>query len=126
MKSIFRAMPADKRPQWFSVVLSTVWILLSWRVHEYLVCLYYMAQGLSTGNHPVALPSEANFFVQFFGFQAPTTTIAFSALILGKDLFLERAKSGVWNIILAVICGVLLCWGWVFFKLILVNWGIVT
>ena len=73
----------------------------------------------------LTMPPEESYFIQFFGFHVLATTIALAAIILGKDLFLERRKSKAWNIALAMLCGILLCWGWMSFLAVEMKWGIV-
>ena len=128
----------DNRPHWFSVILSTVWILMSWQVHEFLVGIYFMLQIVGTTARQLTPPSgsevcqlapaqmpESDFFVQFFGPHVLVTTIAIAAVILGKDLVLSPPRARRWNIALAILCGVLLFWGRLSLAIMEGSWGIV-
>ena len=117
--------PRDRRPSWFTALLATTWVLLAWRVHEYLVGMYFLLQVLGKGQQSIPEPPQDNFFVQFFGSHALATTIGLTVVILGKDLFLTPQRSRTWNITLTAFCLVLLFWGRLTFGIIETNWGIV-
>ena len=113
----------DMRPSWFSVLLSTMWIGLSWQIYGRLIGQEFEFQIFSV-NHPEMSPPPAdNFFVQFFGFHVLWTTFAIAALILGKDLFIMPLRSRIWNIAFAVLCGALIIGGWEMLSTFKLPWG---
>jgi len=115
-----------RRPSWFTAILATTWVILAWRVHEYLVGMYFLTQVFGKGQHPIPGPlPEDNFFVQFFGVHALATTVWLVTLILSKDLFLEPQRSRAWNMVLTIVCVILLFWGRLALSIIETEWGII-
>lgn len=123
IEHIDKRTAVDKRPLWSSVVLSTSWVLLSCHLQNRLVIMYAIAETFGSGEHPLAIP-EGNYFVQLFGLHALAKTTTIAAVILGKDLFLEKPRSQMCNIALAILCGALIGWGWVSFLNMESDWGI--
>jgi hypothetical protein len=110
---------------------------MAWQVHAFLIGMYFTLQWLNTERRlaqrpegtgtylaPTQVP-ESDFFVQFFGFHVMVTTITIAAVILGKDLFLSPPRARMWNIALAMFCGLLLLCGWLSLGIMEGSWGIV-